>query len=68
MSATKLLQNRIKELERDLIPNATDPRDILHNEGIREYIEIYQGILTKPLKEDTTCHDQATAPIQSTQN
>lgn len=52
MSST-LIENRIQELKRDLIPDATDPADIIHNEGIREYIEIYEAILTKLAKETT---------------
>lgn len=52
MSST-LIENRIEELKRELIPDATDPRDILHNEGIREYIEMYEAIIAKMAKETT---------------
>lgn len=72
MSVNNLLANRIKELERELIPEPKDTMDLLHNEGINALIEIYETAIEKigqkqAIKE-TQWQNQDTAATQSTTN
>jgi len=56
---SSLLRKRIAELKRDLIPDSTEPADIVHNMMVQEYIDLYQDIIDKSKTPSEALH-QAT--------